>query len=339
MAEISHGFWVSGFARIAASSAARSIINGHPYTVVGVAQRGFDGMEVGRPVRVFVPMMMKAQLTPGWDGARRAAVSMGRAVRTAPARRHGQAGAGSAVADTSASLIEADLKDSPISRGRHPRRAALHREHACGARSGRRAIRTPSESDQAALGADGDRRRRPRDRVRQRRQPAPRPRRGPAARDRHTARARRDTLADRAQLAGRERPVVSLEGSLGLVAAIGVPAGAWLLRHPKRRRVVDVAGLADPRVHVRDLDLTGSSSAWRRRFSRRGRTSRRRSRSGSTASRRPRAAAQGARRVAGRHLAAARLGAALFTRTLGNLLAVDLGFDTTRDLHSGSIRR
>ncbi len=36
-------------------------------TVVGVAQPGFKGAEVGSTVDVFVPMMMKAQITPTWD--------------------------------------------------------------------------------------------------------------------------------------------------------------------------------------------------------------------------------------------------------------------------------
>ena len=36
-------------------------------TVVGVAAAGFQGIEVGRVVDVFVPITMKAQLTPTWD--------------------------------------------------------------------------------------------------------------------------------------------------------------------------------------------------------------------------------------------------------------------------------
>ena len=67
VAVISYGFWVSGFAADPGVVNSSLIINGHPYTVVGVAQHGFDGIEVGRPAQVFVPMMMKAQLTPGWN--------------------------------------------------------------------------------------------------------------------------------------------------------------------------------------------------------------------------------------------------------------------------------
>ncbi len=43
-------------------------VNGHPMTVVGVAQRGFEGFEVGRPIDVMVPMMMKPLMTPTWNG-------------------------------------------------------------------------------------------------------------------------------------------------------------------------------------------------------------------------------------------------------------------------------
>jgi predicted permease len=43
------------------------VINGHPFTIVGVAREGFDGVELGRPTQVYVPTMMKAQITPGWN--------------------------------------------------------------------------------------------------------------------------------------------------------------------------------------------------------------------------------------------------------------------------------
>jgi len=42
-------------------------VNGQPMTVVGVAQRGFRGVEVGRQVDVMVPMMMKPLMTPTWN--------------------------------------------------------------------------------------------------------------------------------------------------------------------------------------------------------------------------------------------------------------------------------
>ncbi|MGH8587193.1 MAG: hypothetical protein ACREWE_13790, partial [Gammaproteobacteria bacterium] len=35
-------------------------------TIVGVAGRGFSGVDTGAPVDLFVPIMMKAELTPTW---------------------------------------------------------------------------------------------------------------------------------------------------------------------------------------------------------------------------------------------------------------------------------
>jgi predicted permease len=46
-------------------------LNGHPMTVVGVAQRGFRGEEPMQPVDLFVPMAMKRAVTPTWDDMRR----------------------------------------------------------------------------------------------------------------------------------------------------------------------------------------------------------------------------------------------------------------------------
>jgi predicted permease len=48
-------------------------INGHPFTVIGVAARGFYGLELGTPADVFVPLTMQPQLGPAWlklDGRR-----------------------------------------------------------------------------------------------------------------------------------------------------------------------------------------------------------------------------------------------------------------------------
>jgi putative ABC transport system permease protein len=67
VAMLSYGFWKTGFGGDPGVINSSLVINGKPYTIVGVAEQGFDGIEVGRPSRVFVPMMMKAQLTPGWN--------------------------------------------------------------------------------------------------------------------------------------------------------------------------------------------------------------------------------------------------------------------------------
>ena len=43
-------------------------LNGPSLPVVGVAQAGFSGVQIGRSTDVFIPVTMKALLTPGWDG-------------------------------------------------------------------------------------------------------------------------------------------------------------------------------------------------------------------------------------------------------------------------------
>jgi predicted permease len=67
VAVLSHAFWTSQFGADPGVVGRALVVNGRSYTVVGVAQEGFEGIDLGRPTQVFVPMMMKAQLT-GWDG-------------------------------------------------------------------------------------------------------------------------------------------------------------------------------------------------------------------------------------------------------------------------------
>jgi putative ABC transport system permease protein len=42
-------------------------VNNFPLTIIGVSQRGFDGVDIGYVPNVRIPMMMKAQMTPQWD--------------------------------------------------------------------------------------------------------------------------------------------------------------------------------------------------------------------------------------------------------------------------------
>ncbi len=43
-------------------------LNDHPYVVIGVTPPNFYGTNLGNNAELFVPMMMKAQMTPTWDG-------------------------------------------------------------------------------------------------------------------------------------------------------------------------------------------------------------------------------------------------------------------------------
>jgi predicted permease len=67
VAVLSHGYWTNRFGSDSSVIGSTVAINGHPYTVIGVARRGFDGVELGRQTQVFVPMMMKGQVTPTWN--------------------------------------------------------------------------------------------------------------------------------------------------------------------------------------------------------------------------------------------------------------------------------
>ena len=68
IAVLSHGYWKRRFAADPAVLGRTIVVNGHTLTIVGVAREGFSGIQPGRPVDVFVPMMQKAQMTPYWNG-------------------------------------------------------------------------------------------------------------------------------------------------------------------------------------------------------------------------------------------------------------------------------
>ena len=62
VAVLSHGFWQSEYGG-SPSVVGKSIsLNNTPHTVVGVAQEGFFGVDVGRSVQVYVPLCLRANL-------------------------------------------------------------------------------------------------------------------------------------------------------------------------------------------------------------------------------------------------------------------------------------
>jgi predicted permease len=65
---LSYSFWQSRFASDGSIIGKTLVINGRGMTVIGVAQPGFDGVELGFTSKMFIPIMMKAQMTPFWDG-------------------------------------------------------------------------------------------------------------------------------------------------------------------------------------------------------------------------------------------------------------------------------
>ena len=65
---LSYSFWQTYFNSDHAIIDRTIAINSHNMTVIGVAQPGFDGVEFGNPAKVFVPIMMKTEMTPRSDG-------------------------------------------------------------------------------------------------------------------------------------------------------------------------------------------------------------------------------------------------------------------------------
>jgi predicted permease len=65
---LSYGYWQRRFGRDPGILNKQLVVNGISMTVVGVVHPGFFGVQVGQTPDVFVPMTMKAQMTPNWDG-------------------------------------------------------------------------------------------------------------------------------------------------------------------------------------------------------------------------------------------------------------------------------
>jgi predicted permease len=65
---LSYSFWRSYFDGDRTIVGRTIALNSQKMTVIGVAQPGFDGVDLGIPAKVFVPIMMKTEMTPHSDG-------------------------------------------------------------------------------------------------------------------------------------------------------------------------------------------------------------------------------------------------------------------------------
>jgi predicted permease len=65
---LGHGYWQRRFGGDASLVGQALTVNGRPMTVVGVSPAGFHGIEVGADPDLYVPLAMKASMTPNWDG-------------------------------------------------------------------------------------------------------------------------------------------------------------------------------------------------------------------------------------------------------------------------------
>ena len=67
VAVISHAMWEQRLGGDPGVLNQPITLNGQPFTVIGVAARGFQGLAVGETPAIFVPVTMKAQILPGRD--------------------------------------------------------------------------------------------------------------------------------------------------------------------------------------------------------------------------------------------------------------------------------
>src|SRR5262245_53759074 len=65
---LSHAYWARRFGADPGILNKTLTVNGGVMTVIGVSRAGFQGVQVGQTPDVFIPMMMKAQMTPNWNG-------------------------------------------------------------------------------------------------------------------------------------------------------------------------------------------------------------------------------------------------------------------------------
>src|SRR5262249_423083 len=68
IAVLGYGYWSRRFGQNPSVLNQTILVNGHSLTVVGVARAGFTGVQVGQIPDVFIPLSMKAQMTPNWNG-------------------------------------------------------------------------------------------------------------------------------------------------------------------------------------------------------------------------------------------------------------------------------
>src|SRR5690349_14798079 len=64
---LSYRYWKQRLAADPSVINQNIVVNGHSYTIIGVAQSGFDSVIAGTVPDFFVPITMKAQMTPSWD--------------------------------------------------------------------------------------------------------------------------------------------------------------------------------------------------------------------------------------------------------------------------------
>jgi predicted permease len=65
---LSHDYWINRLGGAADVIGRRVWVNAYPMTVIGIATAGFRGIDRAGAPAVWIPAMMKRQVTPEWDG-------------------------------------------------------------------------------------------------------------------------------------------------------------------------------------------------------------------------------------------------------------------------------
>ncbi len=173
-------------------------------TVLGVAARGFSGVQLEFVPQVFVPMMMKAQMTPLWDALKDRRTRFVNAFgRLKPGVTHVQAKA--SLQPFFKSILDMEVKEAAFSNASVEAREAFLK-NVLDVRPGRPGtLLLPRPAPDPSAPPDRPDGRRSPDRLRQRREPPHRPRRRPQQGDRPPPGDRSDARPHREAAARRER--------------------------------------------------------------------------------------------------------------------------------------
>ena len=68
LAVLAYSYWETRLASDPTVIGQPIVINGQPFTIIGVAPKGFDGTTLGERPSVYVPISMRGALEPGFDG-------------------------------------------------------------------------------------------------------------------------------------------------------------------------------------------------------------------------------------------------------------------------------
>src|SRR4029079_10940269 len=71
VAVLGYNYWETKLASDRSVLGQSMVINGKPFTIIGVAPKGFDGTTLGTKPQIYVPITMRAELEPGFNSYER----------------------------------------------------------------------------------------------------------------------------------------------------------------------------------------------------------------------------------------------------------------------------